>query len=401
MNAEQIKPGYKRTEVGVIPEGWIIYSLDQICSKITDGTHDTPTPVSSGRPFLTAIHIKENLIDHENCLYLTEKDHRSIYARCNPQRNDVLMVNIGAGVATTAIIDVDFEFSLKNVALLKPNSERVTGQFLNYTLINKKQSIIKLLSSGGAQPFLSLSQIGAIKVAVPSYFEEIAITRILFEIDSLLSKIDQLIAKKRGIKQAAIQRFFTQKVSLPGFSGSWQSVRIRDLCSYVTGDVTSGGDLGYLEIGDINVESKTYDLGMKEKLSVPGSVKVPKGTLLISTVRPTRGAITVTKTSLHVSSAFCRLRPVTDILYHLVCGQEFLAYLGDNSIGGTYPTCRDETILDYEVTLPVDIEEQTAIAAVLSEMDAELAALEARRDKTRALKQGMMQELLTGRIRLV
>jgi len=104
---------------------------------------------------------------------------------------------------------------------------------------------------------------------------------------------------------------------------------------------------------------------------------------------------------MHVSGAFCRLRVTNNFVFHLACESKFLAHLGENSIGGTYPTCREETILDYECPAPSDHEEQTAIAEVLSDMDAELAALEQRRDKTRALKQGMMQELLTGRVRLV
>jgi type I restriction enzyme S subunit len=78
-----------------------------------------------------------------------------------------------------------------------------------------------------------------------------------------------------------------------------------------------------------------------------------------------------------------------------------LAYLGENSIGGTYPTCRDETIFGYESEVPSTSEEQTAIATILSDMDAEIAALETKLSKARQVKQGMMQELLTGNIRLI
>jgi type I restriction enzyme S subunit len=101
-----------------------------------------------------------------------------------------------------------------------------------------------------------------------------------------------------------------------------------------------------------------------------------------------------------VSSAFCRIQPANGLLFHLVCQPKFLKYLGENSIGGTYPTCRDETILSYETVLPCDPDEQIAISTVLSDMDAEIATLQVRRDKTLALKQGMTQELLTGRIRM-
>jgi type I restriction enzyme S subunit len=245
------------------------------------------------------------------------------------------------------------------------------------------------------------SVIAKLPVALPPLPEQRAIAEALSDVDGLLGGLDRLIAKKRDLKQAAMQQLLTGQTRLPGFHGEWEVMKLGELCDYVDGVPTTGGDLGYLEIGDVNVETKSYDVAQKEKLSVRGAVKVPTGTLLISTVRPTRGAIVITQSSLHVSSAFCRVRPVNGLLFHLVCQPKFLAYLGENSIGGTYPTCRDETILEYESVLPGDPTEQTAIAAVLTEMDLELAGLEQRRAKTRALKQAMMQELLTGRTRLV
>ena len=231
--------------------------------------------------------------------------------------------------------------------------------------------------------------------------EQRAIAEALSDVDGLLGGLDRIIAKKRDLKQAAMQQLLTGQTRLPGFNSEWRKVKISDLCEYVSGTKTSGGDKGYVEIGDVDVVRKSYSLSQKEKLSVPGAVSVPAGTLLISTVRPTRGAIAITNESCYVSSAFCRLQPINGLLFHLVCQPQFLAYLGENAIGGTYPTCRDETILDYETAVPRDHEEQIAIATLLFDMDAESAALEARRDKIQALKQGMMQELLTGRIRLL
>ena len=88
-------------------------------------------------------------------------------------------------------------------------------------------------------------------------------------------------------------------------------------------------------------------------------------------------------------------------MFYVVCQNRFLTYLGENSKGGTYPTCRTEDILRYRCSAPRVPAEQTAIAAILSDMDGEIAALEAKLAKARQLKQGMMQELLTGTIRLV
>jgi type I restriction enzyme, S subunit len=81
---------------GSLPIGWKIEPAQKACTKITDGTHATPTPVSTGRPFITAIHVKNGSINFEDCLYLTEADHREIFKRCNAQRGDLAIVNIGA-----------------------------------------------------------------------------------------------------------------------------------------------------------------------------------------------------------------------------------------------------------------------------------------------------------------
>lgn len=141
VEAMEIQEGFKQTEVGIIPSDWEIFELNDCCSKITDGTHDTPKPVSIGVPFLTAIHVKENDIDFKGCYYLPKEVHEIIYKRCNPQKGDVLMVNIGAGVGTTALVNVDYEFSLKNVALLKPDKNKLDGAYLNYWQIYNRTHI--------------------------------------------------------------------------------------------------------------------------------------------------------------------------------------------------------------------------------------------------------------------
>ncbi len=108
---------------------WNKLVIKDVADKITDGTHDTPKPINSGIPFLTAIHVRDGFIDFDNCYYLPEEVHQKIYARCNPEEDDLLMVNIGAGVATSSKVNVDFEFSLKNVALIKPDRTIIDVDF--------------------------------------------------------------------------------------------------------------------------------------------------------------------------------------------------------------------------------------------------------------------------------
>jgi len=148
---------------------WEEIRIDEVCSKITDGTHDTPQRISEGVKFITGKHIRPYFIDYDNSDYVTPEIHEEIYRRCNPERGDVLYTNIGVNLGTAALNTVDYEFSMKNVALLKPNLEAINGRFLEFYLNNSrvKSKILGRGSIGGAQSFLSLKEIRKIPVLVP------------------------------------------------------------------------------------------------------------------------------------------------------------------------------------------------------------------------------------------
>ncbi len=150
-------------------KGWEMKVMKEVCSKITDGTHDTPTRLTEGVKFITGKHIRPFYIDYDNSDYVTEEVHREIYARCNPEYDDVLYTNIGAGVANAAVNKVQYEFSMKNVALLKLHKEVLSSNYLVYYLNNSnvKNNIIESFSSGGAQVFLSLKAISKILIPLP------------------------------------------------------------------------------------------------------------------------------------------------------------------------------------------------------------------------------------------
>jgi len=405
--------GYKQTEVGVIPEDWGVSLLKDCCSKITDGTHDTPKPVRSGVAFLTAIHVKDNWIDFESCLYLTEADHMVIYSRCNPQKNDVLMVNIGAGVATTALVDVDYEFSLKNVALLKPDT-RTVGIYLNYSLAHRKPKITQALSSGGAQPFLSLTQIGDIGVPLPpTKAEQEAIAGALSDADALIDSLEQLLTKKRQLKQGAMQELLTGKKRLPGFSGEWKVKRLGDVAD--TDPENLGSDMNpdlafnYIALEDVDrglLRSHSEQLFATAPSRARRKLRL--NDVLVSTVRPNLQSHLLFRHqggSWVCSTGFCVVRCRKGVTHPGYVFCHLFANCVNRQIealltGSSYPAINSRDVRALEIPFP-DYNEQTAIAAILSDMDEEIAALEARLAKARQLKQGMMQELLAGRIRLV
>lgn len=151
------------------PKGWEVKKLGDVCTKITDGTHDTPERFEFGVPLITGKNIRSFKIDYENTDFVSQEDHEKIFKRCNPEFGDVLYVNIGAGIGTAAFNRITAEFSMKNVALLKPQKGFLKGRYLESCLNNEimKKKIIYIASLGGAQKFLGLSDIRQLKIPIP------------------------------------------------------------------------------------------------------------------------------------------------------------------------------------------------------------------------------------------
>lgn len=214
---------------------WSQSSLKDISTKITDGTHDTPKVKQTGVPYITAIHVKDGSIDYDNCYYLDESDHQVIFKRCNPEKGDLLLVNIGAGTATTALVKVDYEFSLKNVALIKPNKELVDSKFLEQSLRMQSQRLFHQLTSGGAQPFLSLKQISKLKTPLTSIEEQQKIADFLTSVDKKISLLKEKHALLCQYKKGVMQKLFKQEIRFKDDNGSdfpdWQSIPLSKLAS--------------------------------------------------------------------------------------------------------------------------------------------------------------------------
>lgn len=263
-----------------------------------------------------------------------------------------------------------------------------------------------------------------VPLPVPPPLEQHAIAGALSDVDGLLGALEALIAKKRAIKQAAMQQLLTGKTRLPGFSGAWKTKRLGEHVTYLrTGtnsraELTSEGPIKYLHYGDIHTSAQVrlnpLDHGMP---SLPEEHARPldrlRGGDLVfvdasedldgvgKSVEITGPSDTEIVAGLHtIAARFDKSVLVDSFKALLQFCPEFRRHLRRLAAGTkVYATNRGH-ISSAEVLLPA-VDEQTAIAAVLSDMDAEIAALERRRDKTRAIKRGMMQQLLTGRVRLV
>ena len=191
-------------------KGWEVKKLGEICTKITDGTHDTPERLTEGVKFITGKHIRPYVIDYDNSDYVTSIVHKEIFKRCNPEFGDILYTNIGVNYATAAMNIVNYEFSMKNVALLKYDRQILSGRFLEYQLNNEffKDKLKKLTGIGGAQQFLSLAQIKAIVILVPEISLQKEFEKIINTLFNSIGKLNISNQVTGNLFQTLIQKAF-------------------------------------------------------------------------------------------------------------------------------------------------------------------------------------------------
>lgn len=262
------------------------------------------------------------------------------------------------------------------------------------------------LMAGSIHNTIYMPVFKALKIPLPPIAEQRAIAAALTDVDALIRGLDQLIAKKRDIKQATMQQLLTGKKRLPGFSGEWGVRRLGEICEISMGRTPSrfnqafwGKGFKWLSIADLQGKVVSESKEEITELAASGMEIIPKGTLLMS-FKLSIGRLCFAGCDLFTNEAICsfnKLQANADFLYYALSRTDFSLY-GKQAVKGY--TLNKESLKTVEVALPSPAE-QAAIAAILSDMDAELSALETRRDKAKQLKQGMMQELLTGRIRLV
>jgi len=270
-------------------------------------------------------------------------------------------------------------------------SKRVYPRYITYSLLGRESELLKLVSSAGnTAGVLDTKLVQAFKIWLPDLNEQRAIATALSDVDALLEGLDRLIAKKRDLKQAAMQQLLTGQTRLPGFEGEWEFKSLREVLEVRHG--RSQHDVVVLDgkypIWATGGEIGRTDIPLHEKPSVligrKGTIDAPR-----YAERPFWTVDTLFYTEILGENS-------AKYLFYRFC---MIPWKNYNEASGV-PSLNAKTIESIELKLPSS-DEQKAIAVALSDMDAEIEAVEQRRAKTAALKQAMMQELLTGRVRLV
>jgi len=424
----QLKPGYKQTEVGVIPGDWEVARLADVADVKTGpfgSTLHERDYVPDGTPIITVEHLGETGVMHRGLPMVSDSDRLRLQGY-SLRSGDIVFSRVGAIDRNALIRDSEDGWLFSGRLLrVRPRENKVHAPFLSYQFHGEPfRRRVRAVAVGQTMASLNTRILEDVVVVRPALPEQRTIADALIDVDALIVSLEKLIAKKRDLKQAAMQELLTGRTRLPGFKGEWKSKRVGSLFQFLStannprADLTSLDGVGYIHYGDIHTTSAVFldctavELPRIARAKVEGLPRVADGDLVMVDasedyaglgksleVRNTAGTEVVA--GLHTFLLRGDSNQIVDgFKGSLQFIPAFRAALVRMATGISVYGVSKNNVGSIEVPLP-EPAEQRAIAAVLADMDAEIAALEARLVKTRDLKQGMMQELLTGRTRLV
>jgi type I restriction enzyme S subunit len=389
-----VREGYKQTDAGVIPEDWSVAPLSAITSEIGDGIHATPIYSSNGNYFfINGNNIRGGrIVITDDTKAVNESEFKKHHKNLN---NRSILMSINGTIGSLGLFAGEHVVLGKSAAYLTIKAEfpRAFVYHIMQTDLMKRQFSDGL--TGTTIKNLGLAAIRNAQILLPpTKAEQEAIAEALSDADALIESLEQLLAKKRHLKQGVMQELLTGKRRLPSFIGEWETKRLGDLVlplkkttrpssagktdgayPFFTNSTKPAGK--FLDEFDFNTEAIIANTG---------------GEAFFNYYRGPFAAM-----------ADCLVfvtRSVTKFLYYVLKSIE--SFINENGFTGSGIKHLDKKFFaNVASRIPIEHAEQTAIATILSDMDADIATLEAKLAKARQIKQGMMQELLTGRIRLL
>lgn len=415
---ERVPPGYKQTEVGVIPEDWEVKTLSEIGRFLKGKGIKRDDVADDGVPCIRYGEIYTRYNDY--VFNPVSRIPESVASKSEPLKyGDLLFAGSGETAEEIgkciAYLSKGSAFAGGDIVILRPDDQDslYLGHLLNHDVVVQQKA---RLGQGDAVVHISARNLPTVKIPLPSPLEQRAIADALSDVDALISALDKLIAKKRAVKTAAMQQLLTGKQRLPGFSGEWETKRLGEIGTFlkgsgVTREEAQSGPFACVRYGEIYTIHNDYIRAFHSWISAgvaATTTRLEKGDLLFAGSGETKEEIGKCVAFLHEIDAYSGgdiviLRPRgADSLFlgYALNAAEVNRQKSSRGQGDAVVHISANALAQISFPMP-PIEEQTAIAMVLTDMDADIAALEARREKTRQVKQGMMQELLTGRVRLV
>lgn len=408
---EKIKEGYKKTEVGVIPEDWNYTSIGNKIDLLTGFPFQSIHFSKDGIRLLKGLNIKRGETDwSEDQITYWNKD-LSKYKKFELKQGDLVISMDGSLVGRSYAYLEKSDLPallLQRVARIRSNQISVAylRQFVGSNYFISHSDAVKTVT---AIPHISPKDIRDFKIPLPpTLAEQKAIATALSDVDELIQSLDKLIAKKKAIKQGSMQRLLKSPAEggqrLPGFSGEWEVKKLGDIIIIRSGESPSKFKFSDSGIPFYKVEQ--LNIGNKYQKETPYYIQIETPVEKGSLIFPKRGAsILLNKIRILSQDSFMDTNLMTLTPGDEIYNEYLFYYLVDRGLSQvadttSIPQINNKHIIPYQVLLPRK-EEQKAIAQILSDMDQEIEVLEQKQEKYKAIKHGMMQELLTGKKRLV
>lgn len=425
----EVKPGCKQTEVGVIPEDWDVKPLHALANIRSGLAKNSNTTVSDPIRvhYLRVANVQDGFLDLTDMSQIEVS--RSDLNRFSVLPGDVLMNEggdldkLGRGSIWRGELQPCIH---QNHVFVVRCGSFVSPEYLTIWSSGTKARRYFLIAGKQTTNLASINKtsLGELPVVLPAQDEQRAIATALSDMDALLDGLGRLIAKKRAIKQATMQQLLTGQTRLPGFSGEWEEKRLGDHLTFLRNGVNSRAELSYsedvryLHYGDIHGSSRVelnpanVEMPCLPRAKASRLDRLQNGDLIFADASEDmdgvgksveiQNAVGIELVSgLHTIAIRLDKSVLADgFKAYIQFIPKFRAHLRQLATGTKVYATNRTHIASAELRLP-GIDEQQAISALLTDMDAEITALENRHTKTRALKQAMMQELLTGRTRLV
>ena len=425
-----IKKGYIQTEVGVIPEDWDVKSYETLFQFLTTASYSRDE-LSEGELVKCVhygdIHTKLHFFIDFNEEYSSSINYENGKKYPFLKDGDVIMADasedyegIGKSIEVKNLNNQLAISGLHTFLLRNRNNELVDG-FKGYIqCINSVKKSLDRLATGLKVYGVSKNNLKTVLVPVPTIAEQKAIATALNDVDALISNLEKLITKKKALKQGAMQQLLTGKKRLPGFSEKWvernlgksstlkarigwQGLTTEEYLKSGNYYLVTGTDFkkGYIDWDNcVYVEKERFDQDKNIQVK-PNDVLVTKD----GTIGKVAFISKVSKPTTLNSGVFV-IRPINGsyyprFFYFILMSNHFQDFLGKLTAGSTISHLYQKDFVHYNFPVPPSIEEQKAIATTLSDMDTEIEALENKKTKYQQIKQGMMQELLTGKTRLI
>lgn len=397
---------YKKTEIGTIPESWIVQSVYE-SGKLINGLTYTPNNVKEyGILVLRSSNIKNGRLNFHDNVFVDCKILPEQYVK----ENDLLIcVRNGsrALIGKCTLIDKSYNATFGAfMSLIRSDIGEYLNQIFQTDLIQNQidrnsSATINQITKSDFKQFL---------IPIPPKFEQKNIIKVLSEADRLIFALEKLIKKKKLIKQGSMQQLLTGKKRLTEFTDEWENSTVKDFGEIITGSTPStvvneywNGNIPWVTPTDIDSNKDIYKTERQiTKRGLKNVKELPKNTLLITCIA------SIGKNVILKSMGACN-QQINAIVVNKKYNIDFLYYLFDSNksylltkagITATNIITKKEFTL-IEFNIPSTFKEQNAIANILIDIDNEINLLEQKLKKYKQVKQGMMQQLLTGKIRLI